>query len=88
MKIPSGYNDPNFYSDYSNKQEPVVVVNNIEKKRREIGMKELKKAIPKRLRKSKYEPTGEQKLRIFRNYIQPQLTDNNSSDPNIDLSNH
>jgi hypothetical protein len=43
MKIPSGYNDPNFYSDYSNKQEPVVVVNNIEKKRREIGMKELKK---------------------------------------------
>lgn len=88
MKIPTGLNDPNVYSNYAYKQEPVVVVNNNKKDKKEAKkrtVKELKTAIPIKLRKSKYEPTEEQKLRIYKNYIQPQLIDNDTKDPNNDL---
>ena len=88
MKIPSGLNDPNVYSNYAYKQEPVVIVNNDKKDKKEAKkrtVKELKTAIPRKLRKSKYEQTEEQKLRIYKNYIQPQLIDNNTNDPNNDL---
>lgn len=88
MKIPTGLNDPNVYSNYAYKQEPVVVVNNDKKDKKEAKkrtVKELKTAIPRKLRKSKYEQTEEQKLRIYKNYIQPQLIDNDTNDPNNDL---
>jgi hypothetical protein len=88
MKIPTELYDPNVYSNYAYKQEPVVVVNNDKKDKKEAKkrtVKKLKTAIPKKLRKSKYEQTEEQKLRIYKNYIQPQLVDNDTNDPNNDL---
>jgi len=71
----------------ADKKEQVVVVNNDKKKKKEnkTTVKQLKNAIPKKLRTSKYEQTGDQQMRVYKNYIQPQLVENNTNDPNNDL---
>ena len=63
----------------------LIMIKKDKKKAKKRTVKELKTAIPRKLRKSKYEQTEEQKLRIYKNYIQPQLVDNDTNDPNNDL---
>ena len=77
----------NIANNNNDKKNPITIINNDKKKKekKSKSLKELKKSIPKRLRKPKYELTEEQKLRVFKNYIQPKLTDNNTNDPNNDL---
>ena len=68
-------------------KEQIIVINKPkEKKERKItSIKQLEKAIPKSLKNEKFQATDEQQIRIFKNYTQPQLLDNDTNDPNNDL---
>jgi hypothetical protein len=68
-------------------KEPVIVINSNSKKEKKEkpNLKELKNKVPRKLRKSKFEPTEEQKLRMFRNYVVPKLEEFNVENPNNDL---
>ena len=65
--------------------DPVIVINSHQNQVEKSIPKIIKNSVPKQLRKSKFTPTEEQKLRIYRTYIQPQLDENNIENQNVDL---